>query len=64
MHFARIPDAMADLVVQSVIKDRFENVDVAADFYDALDKEVDHLLERAAQRAQDNDRKIVQPRDL
>jgi histone H3/H4 len=55
---------MADLVVQSVIKDRFENVDVAADFYDALDKEVDHLVEPAAQRAQDNDRKTVQPRDL
>jgi len=55
---------MADLIVQSTVKDQLENMNVAADFYDALDDEVDDLLERAAQRAQDNDRKTVQPRDL
>ena len=55
---------MADLIVQSTVKDRLEDMNVAADFYDALDEEVDSLLERAAQRAQDNDRKTVQPRDL
>jgi histone H3/H4 len=51
---------MPDLVVQANVKDQLENMNVAADFYDALDD----LLERAAQRAQDNDRKTVQPRDL
>ena len=59
-----IPNAMADLIVQSTVKDRLEDMNVAADFYDALDEEVDSLLERAAQRAQDNDRKTVQPRNL
>jgi len=60
----RISGAMADLIVQSTVKDRLEDMNVAADFYDALDGEVDTLLDRAAQRAQDNDRKTVQSRDL
>ena len=55
---------MPDLVVQSNVKDQLEDMNVAADFYDALDEEVDQLLERAAQRAQENDRKTVQPRNL
>ena len=55
---------MANLIVQSTVKEQLEDMDVAAEFYDALDEEVDDLLERAAQRAQDNDRKTVQPRDL
>lgn len=55
---------MADLIVQSTVKNRLEDMNVAADFYDALDEEVDTLLDRAAQRAQDNDRKTVQSRDL
>ena len=55
---------MADLIVQSTVKDQFEEMNVAAEFYDALDEEVDSLLEWAAQRAQDNDRKTVQSRDL
>jgi histone H3/H4 len=55
---------MPDVVVQPNVEDRLENMNVAANFYDALDEEVDELLERAAQRAQDNDRKTVQPRDL
>lgn len=56
--------AMADLIVQSAVKDQLTNRNVAADFYDALDEEVNQLLQDAAQRAQDNDRKTVQPRDL
>ena len=55
---------MTDLIVQSTVKKQLEDMNVAAEFYDALDEEVDSLLERAAQRAQDNDRKTVQPRDL
>ena len=56
--------AMADLIVQSAVKDQLTENNVAADFYDALDEEVNQLLQDAAQRAQDNDRKTVQPRDL
>ena len=55
---------MADLIVQSTVKDQLEEMNVAADFYDALDQQVDDLLEEAAHRAQENDRKTVQARDL
>lgn len=55
---------MADLIVQSAVKDTLDNHNVSADFYDALDEEVTELLEDAAQRAADNDRKTVQARDL
>lgn len=55
---------MAALTVKSAVKDRLTDQNVAADFYEALDDEVDQLLEDAARRAEDNDRKTVQPRDL
>ena len=55
---------MADLIVQSAVKEELGEQNVSADFYDALDKEVSELLADAAQRAEDNDRKTVQPRDL
>jgi histone H3/H4 len=55
---------MADLTVKSAVKDQLADQNVASDFYDALDSEVGELLEDAARRAQDNDRKTVQPRDL
>lgn len=55
---------MANLIVQSAVKEQLNGMNVSADLYDELDNEVDDLLERAAQRAQDNDRKTVQPRDL
>ena len=55
---------MADLIVQSAVKAALENHNIAADFYDALDEEVAELLEDAARRADANDRKTVQPRDL
>ena len=55
---------MADLIVQSAVKDALAGNNVSADFYDALDAEVAELLEDAARRAEANDRKTVQPRDL
>lgn len=55
---------MADLIVQSAVKDELGEMNVAADFYDALDEEVSELLADAARRADDNDRKTAQPRDL
>lgn len=55
---------MADLIVQSAVKEALDDHNVASDFYDALDEEVEELLEEAAERASGNDRKTVQPRDL
>jgi histone H3/H4 len=55
---------MADYIVQSAVKEELGEMNVSADFYDALDEEVAELLNEAAQRAEDNDRKTVQARDL
>ncbi|MFC4989267.1 DUF1931 family protein [Saliphagus infecundisoli] len=55
---------MSDLIVKSAVKEQLEDQNVAADFYDALNENVADLLETAAQRAEDNDRKTVQARDL
>lgn len=55
---------MANLIVKAAVKDQLDSMNVSSDFYDALDDEVDQLLENAARRAEDNDRKTVQPRDL
>ncbi len=55
---------MADLVVKAAVKNTLDDKNVASDFYDALDERVDELLEEAATRAEQNDRKTVQPRDL
>jgi len=55
---------MADLVVKSAVKEALSDKNVSSDFYEALDEEVTELLEDAAGRAEANDRKTVQPRDL
>jgi len=55
---------MADLIVKSAVKESLDEMNVAADFYEALDDEVAALLNDAAHRAEANDRKTVQPRDL
>lgn len=55
---------MADLIVKAAVKESLGNKNVASDFYDALDEEVQELLTDAARRAEENDRKTVQPRDL
>lgn len=55
---------MTDLIVKSNVKDAMEGMNVSADFYDALDDEVEALLTDAARRAEENGRKTVQPRDL
>ena len=55
---------MADLIVKAAVKDALDDMNVASDFYDALDDEADQLLEDAARRAEANDRKTVQPRAL
>ena len=55
---------MADLIVKAAVKEALGDKNVASDFYDSLDDEVQQLLDHAARRAEANDRKTVQPRDL
>ena len=55
---------MTNLITKSAVKEELDGMNVAADFYDELDAEVGELLEDAARRAEANDRKTVQPRDL
>lgn len=55
---------MPDLIVKSAVKESLNDMNVASDFYDALDDEVGELLANASRRANENDRKTVQPRDL
>ena len=56
--------SVTNLIVKSAVQDELSDMNVSADFYDALDEDVGELLEKAAQRADANDRKTVQPRDL
>ena len=58
------PVRMTDLIVKSTVKEQLGGRNVSADFYDALNENVAELLEDAACRADANDRKTVQPRDL
>ncbi|WP_101296105.1 DUF1931 domain-containing protein [Halegenticoccus soli] len=55
---------MADLIVNSAVKDALEGHNVSGEFYDALDERVQELLDHASRRAEENGRKTVQPRDL
>jgi histone H3/H4 len=55
---------MADLIVKAAVKEQLSQMNVSSDFYDAVDDELSDLLDDAAQRAADNGRKTVQPRDL
>ena len=55
---------MADLIVKSAVKEALDDQNVSSDFYAALDDEVSELLQNAADRAEANGRKTVQPRDL
>jgi len=56
--------AMSDLIVKATVKEALGDNNVSSDFYDALDSEVEALLEDAARRAEANDRRTVQVRDL
>ena len=57
-------ESMADLIVQSAVKEQLADHNVSSDFYDAFDDEVKDLLTEAARRAEENERKTVQARDL
>lgn len=55
---------MSDLIVKAAVKEELSDNNVSSDFYDALNEEVSEILADAAERADANDRKTVQPRDL
>ena len=56
--------SMTSFIVKSNVKEALDDTNVSADFYDALDEDVEELIEEAARRAEANGRKTVQPRDL
>ena len=55
---------MATMIVKAAVKEQLVDQNVSSDFYDALDDEVSNLLAEASRRAEENDRKTVQARDL
>ena len=57
-------DGMTDLIVKSGVKEALADHPVSADFPEALNEEVGELLNEAAERAEANGRKTVQPQDL
>lgn len=46
---------MIDILVETQVNNALDEMQISADFYDALDEEVAELLEDAAQRAEAND---------
>lgn len=52
------------LVVRSKIKDAAKGMNVASDFADALSKKVEEMISQAVDRAKENNRKTIQPKDL
>jgi histone H3/H4 len=54
---------MTDHIVKSAVKEATDK-NVSSDFYEALDEAVADLVDDAAERAEANNRRTVQPRDL
>ncbi|MBU0929922.1 MAG: NFYB/HAP3 family transcription factor subunit [Nanoarchaeota archaeon] len=52
------------LVVRSKIKDAAKGMNVASDFADHLSKKVEEMINQAVERAKENNRKTIQPKDL
>jgi histone H3/H4 len=55
---------MADLIVKSKVKDFVGDMSVGADFYDALNKEVETLINKAKARCKENNRSTLKARDV
>ena len=55
---------MADVLKKSGVREAAEGVNVGADFYEELDQRAKELIDRAAERARENNRKTVQARDV
>ena len=52
------------VVVRSKIKEHAQGLNVAGDFAEALHEEVVKLIKKAAERAKENKRGTLKPRDL
>ena len=57
-------NVMADLIVKSKVKEFVGDMSVGADFYDALNGEVEVLIKKAKQRCKDNNRSTLKARDV
>jgi histone H3/H4 len=55
---------MSDTIVKSAVRDELSDRQISRDFFEALDAEVKEILDDAARRAESNNRKTVQARDL
>jgi histone H3/H4 len=55
---------MTDLIVKTNVQEALDDHQVSAELFEALDSEVEDILEEAAQRAEANDRRTVMPYDL
>ena len=54
----------ADLIVKSNVRAQLDDFNISAEFFEELGSDVEELLQDAARRAEANNRKTVQPRDL
>lgn len=63
-HGSRDSGTTPRFVVKSAVRERLAGRNVSDDFYEALDEEVAELIEQAAERAEEDDRNMVQSRDL
>ena len=52
------------LVVKAKIKSIVPGFNVSGDFADALNKKVEELVKKSAERAESNGRRTVMPKDL
>ncbi len=52
------------LVVKSKLKEAVGECNLSGDFAEALDKKVEELVKKAAERAESNNRKTVMAKDL
>lgn len=55
---------MTELVVKARVREQLEETNVSSGFYQALDEEVEELVNRAQERAEGNNRSTVLPRDV
>ena len=55
---------MSDLVVKSKVKEYVNDMSVGADFYEALSKEVETLINKAKARCKENGRSTLKTRDV
>lgn len=52
------------VIVKAAVKERLDSHNVSAGFYDELNRKTYDMIQQASERAEENGRKTVQPRDL